>query len=89
VRNAEADTAVADAAVDAIIVLGSAREAYAESLPLETHSDSNGRYLLCGLPTGIELAINAVAPLLERATIRRTFASQGLYHHDFTLTAKP
>jgi hypothetical protein len=88
VRSAQPDSVVADASVEALIVLGSAQEAYASSLPLATHSDSAGRYLLCGLPTGIELAITAVAPYLERATIRQTFRSEGLHHHDFTLSAK-
>ncbi|HYR07533.1 MAG TPA: carboxypeptidase regulatory-like domain-containing protein, partial [Longimicrobium sp.] len=84
VRSAEPDSAVADAAVEATIVLDAAREAYAWLLPLATYSDSAGRYLLCGLPVGIDLAINAAAPFLNPAAIRRTLPSEGLYHHDFT-----
>lgn len=92
VRNADADTVVADVVIDATYVSAAARQALrssGSSRPLETRSDASGRYLLCGLPVGAELSIRAAGRRLREESVRRTFAADGVYHHDFTLSAHP
>lgn len=87
VRNADADTVIADAIVAATFVNGSAREAFEGADPLATHSDSAGRYLLCGLPLGVELVIEAAALTMPPRALRRTFPAEGLYYHEFLVSA--
>jgi hypothetical protein len=86
VRHADTDTVVADAIVAATFVNGSPR-AFEGPDALATHSDSSGRYLLCGLPVGLDLVIETAALALPPTALRRMFPAEGLYHHEFLLSA--
>jgi hypothetical protein len=48
-----------------------------------------GRYLLCGLPVATDLNLRTAAPFLRVESINRGFEAEGLYRHDFTLSANP
>jgi hypothetical protein len=89
VRNAEADSVLHNATIAATFERAGERRAAGAGQPLETRSDSAGRYLLCGLPLGADLNVRAAAASLRPETIQRKFDAEGLYHHDFTLSANP
>jgi hypothetical protein len=87
VRDSGRDVAVRDAAVwagfadpDVRPPRGTPRK------PVETRSDSSGRYLLCGLPLNVKLNVRAAALALGVEGIQRTFREEGLYRHDFLLS---
>jgi hypothetical protein len=88
VRDSDRDVAVRDAAVWAGFAEVDVRPPPGTSRkPMETRSDSSGRYLLCGLPLNVKLNVRAAALALEVEGIQRTFNEEGLYRHDFTLSA--
>ncbi|HEU4885749.1 MAG TPA: carboxypeptidase-like regulatory domain-containing protein [Longimicrobium sp.] len=89
VRNADADSAVGEAVIWASFTRAGARRARGSAQPMETRSDNAGRYLLCGLPVAAELNLRAAALFLRVESINRRFETEGLYHHDFTLSANP
>jgi hypothetical protein len=86
VRNADTDTEIAGASVVATLVNGSAREAFEGTDAMAAHSDAAGRYLLCGLPVGLDLMIEAAALTMPPKALRRTFPAAGLYYHEFLVS---
>jgi hypothetical protein len=89
VRDSDRDAAVADAQVWSSFADVNVRPPRGTSpKPVETRSDSSGRYLLCGLPLDVKLNIRAAALALGVEGIQRTFRAEGLYRHDFTLSTQ-
>lgn len=90
VRDGDRDLAVTDASVWSSFADPELQPPDGVSLdPLETRSDSSGRYLLCGLPLGVELHVRAAAVGFGVEGIARTFLDEGLYRHDFILSSEP
>jgi hypothetical protein len=89
VRNADTDSLLPDATIAATLQRAGGRRARGSGQPLETRSDSAGRYLLCGLPLRADLNVRATAAAVRPESIQRKFEAEGLYRHDFTLSANP